>query len=134
MAESFPQFEREPRAWVFAMMDRLMQPGVALVPKDRAYVVRQREIMRTDEERVPGGNIKEALCRMARRYSIMAKQRHATALRSAHRAEVARVQAVRIPPAHAVGAPIPRPPPLRRPVVALGGGQSETWDPSVGGV
>lgn len=125
-----PTFKADRRGWAVAMLESLADPALKLERKDRDFVTRQREILATDEGRTPGDVLHDRLWRIAARYGLVQRRRHASALRQAHRADVVRARAVAVPPAHAVGAPIPRPPPLRRPVVALGGGSSETWDPA----
>jgi hypothetical protein len=116
------------------MLDDLSAPDLKLAPKDREYIVKQREILGTDEGRTPGEHLYERLWRIAARCGLVERRRHTTALRTAHRAAVARAREVVVPARYAVGAPIPAPPPLRRPVVALGSGDSESWDPSVAGL
>lgn len=123
-------FKDDPRAWAIGMLESLANPALKLARKDRDFVAQQRKVLATDAERRPGDVLHTRLWRIAARYGLVERQRRASALRQAHRADVVRARAVAVPPAHAVGAPIPRPPPLRRPVVALGGGCSETWDPA----
>jgi hypothetical protein len=128
----FPKFAAEPRRWMFAMLDLLLAPGVALTPVERERLRKQRETLATDEKRRPGDGAKANVDRIARRCGLIKKRRHSEALRRHREADVRRARVVAVPEAHAVGAPIPRPPPLRRPVVALGGGWSESWDPAAG--
>lgn len=130
LKEKLATFRDEPRAWATRMLDALMRPGLDLSSKDKIYVAQQRRLLATDERRIPGPHAADRMWRIAARCGLVEKSRHATALRSAHRTEVAKAREVAVPPAHALGAPIRRPPPLRRPVVALGGGSSETWDPA----
>lgn len=130
LKEKLATFKDEPRAWAIRMLDALMHPELKLYRKDRTYIAQQRRLLATDEGRIPSERAADRLWRIAARCGLVEKCRHATALRRAHRVEVARVREVAVPPAHALGAPIPRPPPLRRPVVALGGGSSESWDPA----
>lgn len=118
------KFQADPRGWSTGMIDRLMQPGIRLTPQTRVYIVRLRAKLAKDETFKPGPNTYERLCRIARACGVMAKRRR-----------IPRLDERPVPgPAHPVperfrvGAPIPEPPILRRPVVMLG--QTETWDPA----
>lgn len=125
-----PEFRADPRAWAGRMIDLLFEPSfrARLTTQQENYLLGRRASLQTYPTRTPGGDLYDKICRIARQVGAMKQRAVRKRLRDLHRAELA--QQVRVPPAHAVGAPIPRPPPLRRPVVALGGGSSETWDPA----
>lgn len=125
-----PDFRSDPRAWAQQWIDLLLGPlyKAKLTDQQENYLLGRRASLATYPDRKPGGDLYDKICRIARQVGALKQRAARKRLRDLHRAELARE--VRVPPAHALGAPIPRPPPLRRPVVALGGGSSETWDPA----
>jgi hypothetical protein len=119
-------FQKDPRGWTSAMVEKLMQPGVPLRPHTRSYLVRMRERLTTDEGLRLGPNTYERLCRVARAAGVLAKRRRIPRLDERPVA----VPAQPVPERFQVGARIPSPPPLRRPFVMLGEAVTETWDPA----
>jgi hypothetical protein len=135
MAEQIPvsqKFQADPRGWTMGMIARLMQPGVVLKAHTRTYVVRMRARLAEDEALKPGPNTYERLCRIARASGVLARRRRIPRVDE----RPASAPALPVPDRFRVGAPIPEPPLLRRPVVMLDGSvvhlpePTETWDPA----
>lgn len=120
-----PAFRDDPRGWTTAMIDRLMKPGLALSERDRETLVKKRRLFATYPERVPGPHLYEQLCRIARACGVLAKRPQRKAVAEAPLLVSAPAP---IPPRFALGACIPKPPPLRRPVALVE--PPETWDPA----
>lgn len=124
-----PEFKADPRGWMTRMIDRLMAPGVDLQDRDRALLIRKRRHYATRIDLTPGPNLYEQLCRIAKACGVIP---HPPA-RKKRAPEAPLTAPVRpIPADFALGAPIPKPPPLRRPVALSE--RPETWDPSVAGL
>lgn len=122
-----PEFRADPLGWVRRMCDRLMAPGVRVSDRDRAFVVRKRERYYPGTTYTPSPILYDQLCRIARRAELL---RERPPLRKRGENEAVKREMRPVPPRFALGAPIPPPPPLRRPVVALYDGRTETWDPA----
>lgn len=128
--KEWPDFKTDPRGWARRMLDALGDPALKLKHNDLKYVALQRRLLASNERRTPSDFLYDRLWRIAARCGLVERRRLASSLKRVRRDEVAQARAVAVPPAHALYAPIRKPPPLRRPVVALGGGSSETWDPA----
>lgn len=129
MAEQIPvsqKFQADPRGWTSAMVERVIASGAALKPHTRRYLTGMRARLTKDPGMRPGPNTYERLCRLARACGILARRRRIPRVDE----RPAAPSAVHVPERFRVGQPIPAPPLLRRPVVALGGDSTETWDPA----
>lgn len=129
-----PEFKADPRGWMNRMIDRLMAPGIQLQERDRALLVKKRRHYAMRIDLTPGPNLYEQLCRIAKTCGVLPRPPARKKRVDVTPPPVAAPAAQPARPDFALYAPIPKPPPLRRPVVALGGSPSETWDPSVGGL
>lgn len=129
-AVTSPEFRKSPRAWASRMIDLLFEPAfkARLTTQQENYLLGRRASLQTYPTRTPGADLYDKVCRIARQVGAMKQRAVRKRLRDIRQAEIARE--VHVPPRHAVGAPMPLPPRLRRPVVALGAGVSETWDPA----
>ena len=129
-AVTSPEFRKSPRAWAGRMIDLLFEPAfkAKLTAQQENYLLGRRASLQTYPTRVPGGDLYDKICRIARQVGAMKQRAIRKRLRDIHRAELARE--VPVPPRHAVGAPIPQPPRLRRPIVGRAGDVTETWDPA----
>jgi hypothetical protein len=117
-------FQQDPRGWTTVMVEKLMKPGVTLKGHARTYVVRMRARLTEEENLKLGPNTYERLCRIAKACGVLARRRRIPQVSE----RPVSVPARPVPERFQVGARIPSPPPLRRPVVMLG--QTETWDPA----
>lgn len=124
-----PAFRANPRGWASHWIDAMLAPGVALSEAQRNYLLGRRVWLATHEDRKPGGDMYDKICRIARQTGVMRQRARMRKLRDIRQEEAARD--VAIPERFRLGARIPAPPPLRRPIIALGGGSTETWDPAV---
>lgn len=124
-----PEFRADPLGWVQRMCAQLMCPGVRIGQRDRDFVVRKRERYHIGTAHKPGPVLYDQLCRIARRAGVIRERAPLGTKGSAERVRRA-AQVAAVPARFAVGAPIPPPPPLRRPAVALYDGRPETWDPA----
>jgi hypothetical protein len=120
-----PEFRADPRAWATRWIDALLRPEVEITASQRAYLIGRREHLATYEENRPGSNLYNKVCRIARECGLMRQRAKRWKLRALREAEA---RAVHVPARHALGAAIPKPPPLRRPVALAE--PPETWDPA----
>jgi hypothetical protein len=125
-----PEFRRDPRAWAHKWIDALLKPvpKAKLTTQQENYLLGRRASLLTHPERTPGGDLYDKICRIARQVGEMRQRAVRKRLRDIRQAEIARE--VHVPPRHAVGAPMPAPPRLRRPIVGRAGDVTETWDPA----
>lgn len=127
MAEQIPvsqKFQADPRGWTAGMIDRIIASGAALKPHTRRYVTGMRARLAKDVGMRPGPNTYERLCRLARACGVLARRRRIPRVDE----PTAPAPALHVPERFRVGARIPDPPKLRRPVVMLE--RTETWDPA----
>lgn len=124
-----PEFRADPLSWTRSMCERLMAPDVELNGRDREFVVDKRRHFGPDTRYAPGPVVYDQLCRIARRAGLL-PDRPPMRKRSVNEAAQREARAVTVPAPFRVGAQIPKPPPLRRPVVALYDGHTESWDPA----
>lgn len=120
-----PDFKNDPRGWMTRMIDRLMAPGVELQERDRALLIKKRRHYATRIDLTPGPNLYEQICRIAKACGVLPRP---PARKKRSETPAAPAAAPAVPPRFAIGAPIPPPPPLRRPVALAE--PSETWDPA----
>lgn len=114
-----PVFRDCPNAWVSRMCDRLLAPNVGLTERDKRRVAKYRARFAIGSEYTAGPNAYDHLCRIARACGLFAKRRKIKSPPQAPKPPPP------IPAQHELYAPMPKPPPLRRPVV-----MTETWDPA----
>jgi hypothetical protein len=124
-ANASPEFRADPRAWAQRWIDALLRPEIKITKVQRAYLVGRREHLATYETVRPGGALYNKVCRIARECGLMRQRAKQRKLKEIRQAEA---RAVHVPARHALGAPIPPPPPLRRPVAQAD--PPETWDPA----
>jgi hypothetical protein len=129
-AVTSPEFRKDPRAWAHKWIDALLAPvpKAKLSQQQENYLKGRRVALQTRPDRIPGGDLYDKICRIARQVGEMKQRAVRRRLREIHHAELARE--VHVPPRHAVGAPMPSPPRLRRPIVGRAVDVSETWDPA----
>ena len=120
-----PEFKADPRKWMERMIDRLMQPGVKIQERDKALLVKKRRHYQTRIDLTPGPCLYEQICRIAKACGVMPRP---PAKEKRPETPARRTSALAVPPRFAVGAPMPPPPPLRRPVALSEA--PETWDPA----
>ncbi len=129
-AVTSPEFRRDPRAWAHKWIDALLEPvpKAKLTTQQENYLLGRRAALQTYPTRTPGGDLYDKICRIARQVGAMRQRAVRKRLRDIRQAEIARE--VHVPPRHAVGAPMPTPPRLRRPIVGRAADVTETWDPA----